>query len=297
MRDDLLAISEAAFSAQQQARDTYPELVTPGSRPIAWFGDISAYSASPLRIMTTGLNPSNIEFPDGDPDRRFPRASGVEDAGPKYVDSLNAYFTTDPYMKWFNTYRTLLEGLDASFDGSHGANVAVHTDLFSPVPTSPTWSRLPSTARKELAESGIALWHQLVQALRPDVILLSVAEKHLSVIDLPSRETGWKVLHTIEQRRAPYPVRTRAYHLNGHPILVAWGRAANTPFGSISYSARREIGTAIRAATSNLRETGTKLIRADTNGGDLLSWRSRQAPGHLTASFPSSVKADGRKEP
>jgi hypothetical protein len=58
------------------------------------------------------------------------------------------------------------------------------------------------------------------------------------------------VLHTIAQRRAPYQVLARRYDADGHPVLVVWGKAANTPFGSISYPARRDIGTLIRKEIS-----------------------------------------------
>ncbi len=129
MQNDLLAAAEAAFQAHRHAQQVCGAVVTPSSRPIAWFGDTTAYAASPLRILTAGLNPSQVEFPAGKPDRRFPAASGVEQAGSAYVASLNDYFRVDPYWRWFNTYRPLLEGLQASFEGSFGSNTAVHTDL------------------------------------------------------------------------------------------------------------------------------------------------------------------------
>jgi hypothetical protein len=162
------------------------------------------------------------------------------------VASLAAYFTTHPYWRWFNTYRLLLEGLDASFDGTYGPNTAVHTDLCSPVPTSPTWSRLPAPVRAGLARPGVALWHDLVRALRPHVVLLSVAQHHLGTIRFEPLDPRWTVMHTIAQTKADYEVRARRYHTDGHPVLIVWGKAANTPFGSISYPARREIGTRIR---------------------------------------------------
>ena len=49
--------------------------VTPAA-PILFFGDLAAYRASPLRVLTVGLNPSLHEFPDGNPFQRFPLLNG-----------------------------------------------------------------------------------------------------------------------------------------------------------------------------------------------------------------------------
>jgi hypothetical protein len=242
MQAELLAAAEAAFEAQRHAKQVCGAVVTPASRPIAWFGDTCAYAASPLRILTVGLNPSQVEFPTGQPNRRFPAASGVEQASDSYVASLNDYFRIDPYCRWFNTYRSLLEGLQASFDGNFGVNTAVHTDLCSPVPTSPTWSRLPTTVQAALSIGGVRLWHELIELLRPDVVLLSLARRHLSRIDFPAIDKDWAAWFDIPQPAKPYVVLRRCYEVGGRPVLFVWGRAANTPFGSLSYLARRRLG-------------------------------------------------------
>lgn len=245
MRTQLLAAAEAAFRAQRRATQVCGEVVTSASRPIAWFGDTTAYAASPLRILTAGLNPSNVEFPAAQPDQRFPSARGVGLACDAYVASLNDYFRVDPYWRWFNTYRSLLEGLQASFEGSFGANTAVHTDLCSTVSTSPTWSRLPANVRAGLSVDGLPLWHGLTKLLQPDVVLLSVARHHLARIGFPAIDQEWWVLHTIQQPAQPYVVRGRHYEVGGRPVLYVWGKAANTPFGSLSYTARRQLGARI----------------------------------------------------
>ena len=51
---------------------------------------------------------------------------------------------------------------------------ALHTDLCSPLDTDPTWSRLEEL-RERLMVNGLALWHQLVEYLAPDVIVVSIA--------------------------------------------------------------------------------------------------------------------------
>ena len=52
--------------------------VTPAV-PILFFGDLDAFRASPLRVVTVGLNPSLHEFPTDEPFRRFPIAEGSRD--------------------------------------------------------------------------------------------------------------------------------------------------------------------------------------------------------------------------
>jgi len=245
MQTQLLAAAETAFQAQRHAQQACGAVVTVSSRPIAWFGDTNNYAASPLRILTVGLNPSQIEFPAGQPALRFPAASGVEQACDSYVASLNDYFRVDPYWRWFNTYRPLLEGLQASFEGTLGSNSAVHTDLCSPVPTSPTGSRLPATVQGALSIRGVQLWHELTELLQPDIVLLSLARHHLSRINFPAIDTEWGEWFGIPQPAKPYVVLRRLYEVGGRPVLFVWGRAANTPFGSLSYPARRRLGARI----------------------------------------------------
>jgi len=200
--------------------------------------------------MTTGLNPSQAEFPPDDPCLRFPKAHGATSASPGYVAGLNDYFRTDAYWRWFNTYTSLLEGLGASYTGPAGgastASTAIHTDLLSPVATSPTWSKLPKPVTSDLATPGLALWHDLVRSMRPDVILLSVAKAHLERITLPAIDTQWRELHAIKQPKGVYRVLVRRFDADGHSTLVVWGRAAQTPFGGIRYPARHDLGARIR---------------------------------------------------
>lgn len=246
MDDTLDALAGNAFDAFDQASALHPTRVTANSQPIAWFGDAFAFAASHLRVMTTGLNPSQVEFPAEDPGRRFPKARGAASASRAYVAGLNDYFRADPYWAWFNTYRPLLEGLGVSYAGPASLGTAIHTDLFSPVATSPTWSKLPKAVRADLAGPGLRLWHDLVRTLRPDVVLLSVAREHLDRIALPAVDEEWREIHAITQPNGVYRVLARRFDADGHPTLVVWGRAAQKPFASISYVARRELGARIR---------------------------------------------------
>ena len=84
--------------------------ITPAA-PILFFGDLDKFFASPVRVLTVALNPSLREFPDDDPFRRFPLAHGPQAREPgRYLDSMSAYFRTDPYRDWFGAFEPLLNG-------------------------------------------------------------------------------------------------------------------------------------------------------------------------------------------
>ena len=241
--DRLLPLAEQAFTALDSAAVQIPGNVVAPAVPILYFGDAAAYARSPRRIVTVGLNPSLKEFPEQDRFRRFP---GCRATGPsaEYLDGLNDYFRNDPYTSWFNTFAGLLHGLESSFYADH-ASTALHTDLGSPVATDPTWSKLSTPTKAQLGQLGTPLWHDLIRVLRPEVILVSVAWQWMSRIEFAGDD--WRELHRItENRKHPYIVKARRLRIAGdHAALLVWGQAAQTPFGSVSYAHKVEIGRAI----------------------------------------------------
>jgi hypothetical protein len=134
--------------------------------------------------------------------------------------------------------------MGASFyDG--GENTALHTDLCSPLATDPTWRRLPASTRADLAAEGRPLWHELARALAPDLIIASIATAELDGITFP-RLGDWRVVYTVE-RGSPLPVRAVKLEIvPGKATLLAFGQAAQTPFGTVSRHQRRLIGEALR---------------------------------------------------
>ena len=152
--------------------------------PILFFGDVDAYLASPLRVLTVGLNPSLHEFPVSEAFRRFPMAGDSRGRQPgTYLDAMSAYFRVDPYRSWFAAFEPLLTGAGSSYYEGKGTSTALHTDICSPVATDPTWSRLSQTERAALEGDGGPLWHTLLKVLRPHIVILSVARKHLERIE------------------------------------------------------------------------------------------------------------------
>jgi hypothetical protein len=93
---------------------------------------------------------------------------------------------------------------------------------------------------------GPPLWHKLIRALQPDVIVASVARQHLDRILFP-RLGNWRAVHTVDRDR---PFVTKAVDIEvlpGKKTLLVFGRCVNLPFGSVSHDAKLAIGAAIGA--------------------------------------------------
>ena len=217
------------------------------SAPVLFFGDFSAYRASPLRVATVGLNPSRREFPKGAPFSRFPGAKATNISA--YLNSLESYFWAMP-LSWFNSYEQALVGLGASYRGQRISS-ALHTDIGSVLPTDPTWSRLPPHVRRNLSSTGIPLWNRLIGYLEPNIVLWSTGRRWLDYLDLPD-VTSWQDILEFREtirgatRRRPIVVCSRWYRLpNGAPVLIAFIPAAQTPLGRLSHSQKEEAGKVI----------------------------------------------------
>lgn len=55
------------------------DVVVKPSIPILFFGNADAYFASPIKIITVGLNPSRVEFPNEDRFLRFDWARKINE--------------------------------------------------------------------------------------------------------------------------------------------------------------------------------------------------------------------------
>ena len=222
--------------------------------PILFFGDLAAYHASPLQVVTVGLNPSLVEFPKGSSFERFPGCAGNDAIhGERYLDCLGSYFCVKPYRRWFSSYDAVLDGAEVSYYPCK-PSTALHTDIASPVATNPTWSKLGESEREVLLSKGAVIWHKLLTILKPHVVLQSIARKYLSKIRFAPLEDNWQTLHVFEftksgaRRSRSLNVEFRWYKIMGHPSLFVFGPASQTPFGLLSNQQKRQVGKLARQA-------------------------------------------------
>ena len=232
------------------------DFVVPHSLPIPYFGALADYLASPLRVVTAALNPSDREFPIVDP--RFDVAEGLR--GPAALEAqLSGYFKRRPYRAWFSAFEPVLNGLGASFGGEMAserhASTALHLDMCSPIATSPTWSKLTPTQREILTPSGRAIFECLIDALKPDLIVASLGWKHLrawnGAFDAGPR---WESLVVYTDAASGQPLRAPlAVKVNearwrmGRPVAFANASAAEKPFGRFTTERKRSVGQALLA--------------------------------------------------
>ena len=132
---------------------------------IAWGCPVPSFGNLPRsRIATIGLNPSNREFVDGSgneldgPFRRFHTLKSLglarwSDANTRHLrlimDSCYAYFSRNPYNRWFRKLDYIISGTKASYYAKTAK--ACHLDLI-PYATTCKWTDLTRIQRSSLLE-------------------------------------------------------------------------------------------------------------------------------------------------
>ena len=254
-REKLEDVTAGAWRCFDLAADLESRVIP--AVPILFFGDVDAYLESPLRAVTVGLNPSLIEFPTDKPFERFPLAENITaQVHDRYLDALSAYFRTSPYRSWFRHFEPLLNGMGTSYYPCEPSTV-LHADICTPVATDPTWSRLDEAERRSLENEGGPLWHDLLRALQPQVVVISVARGHLSRIEFHPLDE-WHDLHVFdrktngEPRNPSYVVRARNYMVGDTQSLFVFCPASRSPL-AIGNDQKQELGADILEARANGR--------------------------------------------
>lgn len=246
MKNELLELAEITQNYYKN-NIHLPEVINP-SIPIMYFGDYEAYKKSKLKIITVGLNPSNIEFQKDSKSNlsffRFPKWEKDKD----FIGALNNYFETGKsYDNWFDLgYENVLNGLDASYYTSKQKNnIVLHTDIFSPIATNPTWTKISNASKTKLQNEGFEIWKRLVEILKPNIILSALSKRDRTCIELKNKLDLIKMEYTKEGkiRKKPYVIEKATF--NNTYIILA--RTVNIPFGDISHENKLEIGKLILA--------------------------------------------------
>ena len=203
-----------------------------------------------MKIITVGKNPSDNEFRLKKTETfSYVRFSSWDETKRNLVDSLNPYFEDMPLRQWFSSFEPILNGLSASYYKNKYPNIALHTDICSPLATDPTWSKLPKVAKEELYKDGVKIWKELTEELQPDVMLVSIPRVLFESEFKSSAETIVVFNEKMDgsPRRKTYVVNLHEYKLNnGKNVKVIFGQAANKPFDTISDRQKNMIGALCR---------------------------------------------------
>ena len=111
------------------------------------------------------------------------------------------------YMGWFDAYGYVLKGLETSYravDALHGAAhryplAARHRSYLE---------RLDERYQAVLWQEGTPLWHDLVDALQPDIVIASVGADHIAAITFPSFAPAEDRLQ--RRQSSPFAIRPAA---------------------------------------------------------------------------------------
>jgi hypothetical protein len=238
------------------------KFVVKNAIPIPYFGDLKAYLASSLKIVTVALNPSDREFPQPDDlkfkGHRFDLSASTPLALEK---TLSEYFSRLPYSGWFMSFERVLNGVGFSYGGKLNrtgviGGTALHLDLCSPIATNPTWSGLSVEQKLTLTSEGHAIFGQLMEALKPDLVVASMAWSHLTSYDpisFPQDEPFEEVYSCTERKtakgiRPKLSVSAKKMNIAGSvPTTFVHASAFRGPFGQFNRDERRIAGEHLAA--------------------------------------------------
>lgn len=200
------------------------------SLPIIWFGDSRSYFSSKKRIVTIGLNPSLKEFSK----HRFNTTIDwtKPDAKVRLSETLDQYFSFNPYWSWFRWFEAVLNFLGASYKAGSFTNRAIHIDVHSSLATNPTWGGLDDAIREKLKRTD--LFERLVNILKPDIILLSTNDEvRNSLFD------DFKLIESAQYEKEDGTIVrgsfVRLYRKDG-TFLLTGRNLHGTPFGGLSHA-------------------------------------------------------------
>ena len=152
----------------------------------------------------------------------------------------------NPLRQWFSSFEPILNGLNCSFySNTKYQNVALHTDICSPIATNPTWSKLNGKQQQQLFPQGLQIWCNLVKDLAPDIMLVSIPVKlFLQTINNMLGQQIYSITHLTNggERKRPYVVHRQFLNMNNKLTKVVFGQAANKPFDTITFEDKFKIG-------------------------------------------------------
>lgn len=198
---------DASFAHRQAMTDRWTDAVVPGHPPVLWFGDLARWLAQPRadRVLTAGVNPGPLTFAASP----APWWQGIAAPLEAYNRATARYMSTleqrSDDRNWFGSYAPVLTALGSSFTGTP-ARLALHTDICSPLVTVEAWSKVNEETQDQLQAFGLRIWVELVQMLRPSVVIVSVNARQWERVEhalrLQDRRVAFESSHA--KSGAPY---------------------------------------------------------------------------------------------
>ncbi len=217
---------------QALADENLAKYIVQNSIPVIWFGDLEKYQASPVKIVTVGLNPSWHEFLENDKrllsNPRFKRVdlSSLNENNLNQLHlTLNEYFQINPYHRYFDGYEFALCYFGAGYGGkmlSAKTNItAIHIDVYSALATEVLYSSCPKGLFQTL------LFRQLFAYLSPHVVLASIGKNHYDAWRAIGGESfSFDKKHDIFE--GTYKKELEMYRSENR--LIVYGRNRQRPF-------------------------------------------------------------------
>lgn len=253
MEETLYEIMRKYYDDFLEKQKDIREVIVEQSFPIVWFGNMKRFFHSKIKVVTIGLNPSNSEFPNYNPELRFPEVHEAFEQGRmgRVCDSLNGYFdcNREPYWEWFNGYERALSSMP--FGVTYGKcphvrncavrnpvtcgkcpiaeNYAIHLDFFSAIATNPTYSGLKT--RKGLLQNT-NLFEKLFAYLTenwdgnpPIITLLSTSKDEICEhFKLTEQNKFYEIFDKEKLRVEAYKIKNKIY---------IWGKPNIKPFQGV----------------------------------------------------------------
>lgn len=245
MDKKLSQIIEMSWELFNKYRYIDNSLIVDPSIPILWFGDLEAYEESPEgeRVITFAINPSSDEFRLTKKEEfnfvRFKEGKKIyskdsfSDSDMKiFKDTLNNYYKDEPYKKWFKWLESPLNCVNASYGGKlkNGdfSNTAIHIDL-CPLATSLKWGDVPKNIQKALIMDSEIILSNLIDYLKPNKILASMAQKKLENV-FGKATIEKKLKKDYSDGKGGF---IKKYDYNGIDLIVG-KNMRGTPFGGMA---------------------------------------------------------------
>lgn len=225
IENQLQDLIHRAYAHEAEVRRACPSALTDDPHPVLWFGDVANWLNQPpeRRILTAGVNPGPGTFLR--PANGEVWWAGVGPELQSYTQAMANYMgtlhTRSADRAWFGSYSPVLRAFRSAYQ-PHPVDLparAIHTDICSPLVTKSAWSAKDGPYRHELAEVGVPLWLDLLQILKPTVVVLSINKQQWGIVS-NALGVGPENMHFYtDTTKAGEPFR--AWKLSTHPAQLA----------------------------------------------------------------------------